>query len=72
MCLHLFTKNTPYRSANPIKDFSSFTRNYATTTQADTIVDPIQSMANMTEEFNNTTSEVQAEEESVEEPAVEN
>ena len=76
MCVHLFTKNTPYRSVNPIKEHSSFTRNYLTVNetvvQPEAIVDPIQSMINMTEELTNTTSEVETDAETVEEPAVEN
>ena len=76
MCVHLFTKNTPYRSVNPIKEHSSFTRNYLTANetvvQPEVIVDPIQSMMNMTEELTNTTSEVEIDAETVEEPAAEN
>ena len=74
LCVHLFTKNTPYRSVNPIKEHSSFTRSYVneTVVQPEAIVDPIQSMMNMTEEFTNTTSEVEIEAETVEEPAAEN
>ena len=77
MCVHLFTKNTPYRSVNPIKEHSSFTRSYVTAlgnetvVQPEAIVDPIQSMINMTEELTNTTSEVEIDAETVEEPAAE-